>query len=40
MKHTPEDPRRAANIRTGLLLLAAALAFFAAVLLKYEVFLR
>lgn len=37
MKRPADDPRRAANIRTGLLLAALALAFFFAVLLKYEV---
>ncbi len=32
------DPRRAANIRTGLLLGAVALGFFLFVILKYKVF--
>lgn len=38
MKRPSDDPRRAANVRTGLLLAAVALAFFFAVVLKYEVF--
>ena len=35
MKHSPADPRRAANLRCALALFALALAFFFAVLWRY-----
>ena len=38
MSKPPSDPRRAANVRSALLLAALALVFFAAVMVKTGLF--